>query len=147
MSTNSSSQPAWDVIDIPEVADEQGSLAYLEQENEVPFEICRVYYLYDFSGIKRGEHAHRELEQVLIAVHGGLTVHLDDGFDRTSVRLDDPSEGLYLPPMTWRELEDPEPQTVCLVLASDYFDEADYIRDYDTFFKWRQDTSSERGTN
>lgn len=126
-------------IDFPQIVDDRGSLTYVEESDHLSFDISRVYYLYDFSGEPRGNHAHRELEQVMIALNGGLDVTLDDGQSTVTVRLDDPSEGLYVPPGLWRELDEFETGTVCLVLASDPYDENDYIRDYDEFKRWRTD--------
>jgi hypothetical protein len=115
-----------------------GNLAVIESEADVPFAIRRVYYLYAVpEGAQRGGHAHRRLEQVLIAVAGELSVVLDDGTQRRSVRLDSPSRGLFLPTMIWRELIEFSAGAVCLVLASEPYDEADYIRDYDEFVSLR----------
>jgi len=127
------------LIDFPQVVDSRGSLTYVEESDHLPFDVSRVYYLYEFSGEQRGNHAHRELEQVMIALNGGLDVKLDDGEAAVTVRLDDPSEGLYVPPGLWRTLDGFETGTVCLVLASDPYDEDDYIRDYDEFKRWSAD--------
>lgn len=123
-------------IDLPDRSDERGGLVFIEGCRQIPFGIERVYYLYDTrDGIARGGHAHKELEQLLVAVSGRLDVVLDDGIARQRYSLCTPTRGLYVPPMTWRELECFAPGTVCLVLASRYYDESDYIRDYDAFLE------------
>jgi hypothetical protein len=110
----------------------------IEAQDNVPFEIKRVYYLYSVpDGATRGGHAHRRLRQVLVAVAGRLDVVLDDGHGRRTVRLDSPHRGLYVSTMVWRELIDFAAGTVCLVLASERYDEADYIRDYDQYLRLR----------
>lgn len=124
------------IIELPSETDSRGALTYIESRSTIPFNIKRVYYLYEFSGERRGEHAHKELEQVIVALGGGLDVTLDDGETRTVIRLDNPTKGLYIPPGLWRELENFESKMVCLVLASKYHDEKDYIRDYQEFLQW-----------
>lgn len=114
-----------------------GSLSFVEADRDVPFPIKRVYYLYEVPGNeRRGFHAHKALEQCLICVHGSCTILLDDGREKETVVLDDPSEGLYVGPSTWREMYDFSPGAVLLVLASEYYDESDYIRDYQTFLNY-----------
>lgn len=114
--------------------DEEGQLVALEQLKNVPFEIRRVYYIYDtIAGIRRGRHAHKNLEQILICVHGSCRVMLDNGHERTDLTLDDPCEGLYISNDIWREMYDFSPDAVLLVLASELYDESDYIRNYDDF--------------
>lgn len=121
-------------IDFPRIQDARGNLTFLESEGDVPFAIQRVYYLYDVpGGASRGGHAHYSLEQVLFAVNGSFEVSVDDGFSRRSYTLNRAYQGLYLPCMTWRELQNFSSGAVCLVLASQHFDREDYIRDYDTF--------------
>lgn len=113
---------------------ESGSLSFFEAPGDLPFEIKRVYYTYDVPvGAKRGMHAHRNLSQILICPHGAIEVTLDDGNSRESVMLDDPSKGLALGSMIWREMVWCEPGSVLVVAASLPYDEADYIRDYDEF--------------
>jgi dTDP-4-dehydrorhamnose 3,5-epimerase-like enzyme len=100
----------------------------------LPFEIARVYYLYDtLPGVTRGAHAHRQLEQLMIAVVGSVEVELDDGVRKQLFCLSRPDQGLYVSPMVWRNLANFEEGTVCLVLASQRYDEADYYRDYSAF--------------
>lgn len=122
------------VLEFPVVHDPQGKLAFIEQRRHVPFDIERVYHLYDVpGGATRGGHAHRACEEVLIAMAGSFEVVVDDGREKQRFRLNRSHLGLYLPKMIWRELVDFSSGAVCLVLASEYFEEADYIRDYDDF--------------
>ncbi len=112
----------------------QGNLTFIEGQDHVPFDIARVYYLYDVpGGAVRGGHAHRQLEQLIVVTSGSLEIILDDGAERRGMRLNRSYVGLYLPPMTWRELVDFSSGSVCLVLASAPYSEDDYIRDYDEF--------------
>jgi dTDP-4-dehydrorhamnose 3,5-epimerase-like enzyme len=125
-------------IEFPVIPHPTGDIAVIEGTAQVPFAIERVYYLYSVpEGARRGGHAHRRLRQVLIAVAGALDVVLDDARERRSVRLDAPNRGLYLPSMVWRELVNFADGTVCLVLASEPYDESDYIRDYDEYARLR----------
>lgn len=121
------------IIDIPRLQDSRGSLSFV-QPPLLPFEIRRVYYLYDVPAeAVRGGHGHRRLEQLMIAVSGSLSVELDDGTSRQEFRLDAPNRGLYIRPMIWRRLRQFSAGTVCLVLASERFDEGDYFHDYGEF--------------
>lgn len=127
-------------IDLPKITDERGNLTFIEQHEHVPFEIKRVYYLYDVpGGESRGGHAHRELEQVIIAANGSFDLVLDDSQNRERIHLNQSYYGIYMPPGTWRELENFSSGSVCLVLASKHYDEGDYIRDYDDFVEWKND--------
>ena len=120
----------------PPHGDDRGQLVALEALEDIPFEVKRVYYIYDtLPGVVRGKHAHRCLEQILICVHGSCKVALEDGKARQEVLLDDPTLGLYISNDTWREMYDFVPGTVLLVLASEYYDEKDYIRNYDAFIE------------
>jgi glyoxylate utilization-related uncharacterized protein len=122
------------IVELRRIANPKGNLTPIEGNHDVPFDIKRVYYLYDVpGGENRGGHAHRALEQVIIAVSGSFDVVLDDGTDRRSFFLNRSYYGLYVPPMLWRELENFSSGSVSLVLASATYDEADYIRDYDEF--------------
>ncbi|RBY79616.1 WxcM-like domain-containing protein [Geodermatophilus sp. TF02-6] len=122
------------IVDLPRVADCRGNLTFIEGSEHVPFDIERVYYLYDVpGGESRGGHAHRELEQLIIAAAGSFDVVVDDGTRRERFFLNRSYFGLYVPPMTWRELDDFSSGSVCLVLASRRYDEGDYYRDYDQF--------------
>ena len=117
--------------------DDRGMLVALEEGKEIPFDVKRVYYMYDtVEGIRRGFHAHKCLEQILICVHGSCKILLDNGKEKEIVSLDTPYEGLYVSNDLWRELYDFSPDAVLMVLASELYDEADYIRDYDEFLKY-----------
>lgn len=121
------------LIDIPSINEVRGNLAVLENDT-VPFAFKRVYYLYDVpSNAYRGGHAHKEQREFLIALSGSFEVVLDDGFETQRIMLNKPNKGLFIPTMMWRELDNFSSGSVCLVLASDTFDEADYIREYDKF--------------
>ena len=120
----------------PPHGDDRGQLVAIEAMQDLPFEIKRVYYIYDtLPGVRRGYHAHRCLQQILVCVHGSCKIHLDDGRETAEVLLDKPYEGLYISNDTWREMYDFSEGAVLLVLASEHYDEADYIRDYQQFLK------------
>lgn len=116
--------------------DERGQLVALEEHIDIPFEVKRVYFMYDTAkGVRRGFHAHKSLEQILVCIHGSCKVLLDNGREKKEVPLERPYEGLYVGPGFWREMYDFSPDAVLLVLASELYDEADYIRDYDRFLE------------
>lgn len=116
--------------------DERGQLIALEGNKDIPFEIKRVYYMYDTGqGVRRGFHAHQSLQQILICIHGSCKIHLDNGFEKKEVALEKPYEGLYIANDMWREMYDFSPDAVLMVLASDYYDENDYIRNYEDFIR------------
>lgn len=116
--------------------DTRGSLVALEQQRNVPFDIRRVYYLFGTrEDVHRGQHAHRRLNQLVVAVRGSVTVLLDDGSGPAEVRLGDPAEGLLMLPMVWRDLYDFSDDCVVMVLADQYYDPADYITDYAQFLR------------
>ena len=116
--------------------DDRGMLISLEEFKDIPFEIKRVYYMYDTKlGVRRGLHAHKSLEQILVCIHGSCKVRLDNGIEKKVVALERPYEGLYISNDIWREMFDFSPDAVLMVLASDYYREEDYIRDYDEFLK------------
>ncbi len=120
-------------------SDRKGNLTVVENGVTLPFDVKRVYYLYDVpGGENRGAHAHRELEQLIVAASGSFTVTLDDGKNRRSFFLNRPYQGLYVKPGLWRDLEDFSSGAVLMVLASTIYREEDYIRDYDAFLKYRQ---------
>lgn len=122
------------LVELPKITDARGNLTFLEADRHVPFEFRRIYYLYDVpAGESRGGHAHRQLEQLVIAASGSFDVVLDDGRERKTFTLDHPHQGLYVSHLIWRELEAFSPGAVCLVLASEYYDEDDYIRDFQEF--------------
>lgn len=117
--------------------DERGHLVSFEEKRDIPFEVKRVYYMFDTKpGFVRGKHAHKNLEQLLVCVHGSVKILLDDGKEREEVLLDNPYEGLYLAHNVWREMYDFSDGAVLMVFASEYYDEDDYIRDYDEFLKF-----------
>jgi hypothetical protein len=119
------------LIELPIVADARGNLTFIEGSRHVPFDIARVYYLYDVpGGAERGGHAHRELNQFIVAMSGSFDVVLDDGRNRVRHHLNRSYFGLYIPNMIWRELDNFSSGSVCLVLASEIFLESDYYRDY-----------------
>lgn len=124
--------------------DDRGMLIALEELKDFPFEIKRVYYMYDtVEGVRRGFHAHKKLEQILIAVHGRCVIHLDNGTETEEVVLDKPYEGLYISNDMWREMYDFSPDAVLMVLASEYYDESDYIRDYDEFLEYVKNSTKQ----
>lgn len=124
------------LIDLPRIADERGNLTFIESSRHIPFDIKRVYYLYDVpGGATRAGHAHKALRQVLIAMSGSFTVTVDNGYQRKKFGLNRSYHGLYIPPMVWRELDDFSSGSVCLAVVSDFFDEADYYRDYAEFLR------------
>jgi len=125
------------LIEVPKISDEggRGNLSFIEKET-LPFDIARVYYLYDVpSDAYRGGHAHKNLQQFLLPLSGSFDVILKDAKNSRIVTLNKPNKGLLIVPGIWRELENFSSGAVCLVLASDVFDEADYIRDFETFKK------------
>ena len=120
----------------PPHGDDRGQLVAIEAMKDLPFQVKRVYYIYDtLTNVRRGFHAHKNLQQILVCVHGSCKIHLDNGFDTAEVTLDKPFEGLYIANDMWREMYDFSEGAVLLVLASEYYDEADYIRNYDDFIK------------
>ena len=122
------------LISLPKIQDPRGNLTFIEGGAHVDFPIQRVYYLYDVpGGSERGGHAHKELQQLIIAMSGSFDVLLDDGVEKTKFHLNRSYFGLYVPPMVWRELDNFSSGSVCLVLASEYYDESDYYRDYREF--------------
>jgi len=123
------------IIELPKITDPRGNLTFIEGGGRhVPFDIKRVYYLYDVpGGAERGGHGHKALHQLIIAMSGSFDVVLDDGSEKRRFHLNRSYYGLYVCPMIWRELDNFSSGSVCMVLASNLYDEADYYRDYDQF--------------
>jgi dTDP-4-dehydrorhamnose 3,5-epimerase-like enzyme len=124
------------IIQLPKIPDERGNLTFVEAGRHIPFDIKRVYYLYDVpGGATRAAHGHRALHQLMIAMSGSFDVTLDDGCEKRKFHLNRSYSGLYITPMMWRDLDNFSSGAVCMVLASDFYDEADYFRNYDDFLK------------
>jgi len=124
------------IIELPKTADPRGNLTFIEGGRHIPFDIKRVYYLYDVpGGAERGGHGHKALHQLIIAMSGSFDVVLDDGREKRRFHLNRSYCGLYVCPMIWRELDNFSSGSVCMVLASNLYDEADYYRDYDQFLQ------------
>lgn len=133
-SSRDTATDTWHLIDLPRVPDQRGNLTFVESGRHVPFELKRVYYLYDVpGGAHRGGHAHKDLQQVIIAMSGSFDVVLDNGTETARFSLNRSYFGLYVPRLVWRELENFSSGSVCLVLASEFYDESDYYRDYEEF--------------
>jgi hypothetical protein len=124
------------IVEFPKIVDSRGNLTFIENLRHIPFEIKRVYYLYDVpGGSERGGHAHKELEQVIVAMSGSFDVILDDGVQTKRFHLNRSYYGLYVCPMIWRELDNFSSGSVCMVLASIFYDESDYYRNYQEFIE------------
>jgi dTDP-4-dehydrorhamnose 3,5-epimerase-like enzyme len=122
------------VIELPRINEPRGNLTFVESNRHIPFPIQRVYYLYDVpGGAERGGHAHKGLRQLIIAMSGSFDIHLDDGKDKKTIHMNRSYNGLYICPMIWREIDNFSSGAVCMVLASKYYDEQDYYRDYSAF--------------
>jgi len=122
------------LIELPKISDPRGNLTFVEGRNHVPFDIKRVYYLYDVpGGAERGGHAHKELHQLIIAMSGSFDIILDDGVEMKRIHLNRSYYGLYVCPMIWREINNFSSGSVCMVLASSLYEESDYYRNYTAF--------------
>jgi dTDP-4-dehydrorhamnose 3,5-epimerase-like enzyme len=124
------------VVALPKIRDPRGNLTFIEGNNHIPFDFKRVFYLYDVpTEESRGAHAHRNLHQFIVCLSGSFDVAIDDGEFQAKIHLNRPWKGLHIPPMIWAAEVNFDPGTVCLVLASDHYEESDYIRDYDEYLK------------
>lgn len=126
------------VLELPKIVDARGNLTFVEQQRHVPFDIQRIFFLYDVpTGANRGAHAHREHHQFLICLSGSFDVEVDDGTGQRLIHLNRPWKGLHVPPMIWAAEKNFDPGSVCLVLSSHLFAEDDYIRDYEDYLTTR----------
>jgi dTDP-4-dehydrorhamnose 3,5-epimerase-like enzyme len=124
------------IVELPKIVDPRGNLTFIEANRHIPFEIKRVFYLYDVpGGAERGGHAHSRLEQFMVAMSGSFDVILDDGSQRKRVHLNRSYYGIYIPPLIWREMDNFSSGSVCMVLASELYDQTDYLRDFDAFVR------------
>ena len=124
------------IVELPTISDPRGNLTFIENGRHIPFDIKRVYYLYDVpDGSERGGHAHKNLHQLIVAISGSFEIHINDGSNKKTFHLNKSYYGLYICPMIWREIDNFSSGAVCIALASDYYDEKDYFRDYDQFFE------------
>src|SRR5215470_13059399 len=129
------------IVDLPKINDPRGNLTFIEGGRHTPFEIRRVYYLYDVpGGAERGGHAHKDLHQLIIAMSGSFDVVLDDGAEKKRFHLNRSYSGLYVCPMIWRLIDNFSSGSVCMVLASNRYDEDDYYRDYEQYVNTRSNT-------
>ena len=130
------------IIQLPRIQDQRGNLTFIESDRHIPFDIKRVYYLYDVpGGSSRAAHGHKKLHQLMIAMSGSFDVTLDDGKEKKTFHLNRSYSGLYIPPMMWRDLDNFSSGAVCMVLASEYYDEQDYFREYSDFIQATKDWS------
>jgi len=128
------------LIELAKIQDQRGNLTFIENSRHIPFDIKRVYYLYDVpGGAARAAHGHKALHQFMIAMSGSFDVSLDDGSEKKKYHLNRSYFGIYIPPMIWRDLDNFSSGAVCMVLASDYFEESDYFRSYDDFVRAVED--------
>ena len=127
---------SYKLVNFKTLGDDRGSLIAIEEGYNAPFDIKRVYYIFDTQeGVERGFHAHINLEQLCVVVKGNCTFVLDDGKKREEIKLDNPNQGLYMKNLIWREMKNFSPDCVLVVLASEHYNESDYIRDYDKFLE------------
>lgn len=122
------------IIELPKISDPRGNLTFVESQRHISFDIKRVYYTYDVpGGTDRGGHAHKELEQLIIAMSGSFDIMLDDGYEKKTFHLNRSYFGLYVCPMIWRDINNFSSGSVCMVLASNFYSESDYYREYEDF--------------
>jgi len=125
-----------ETIELPKISDPRGNLTFIEGKQHIPFEIKRVFYLYDVpTAADRGAHAHRKLHQFIVCLSGSFDVSLDDGIQKKIIHLNRPWQGLHIPPMIWASEINFDTGSICMVLASDKYDESDYYRNYDEYIK------------
>ena len=125
------------LLELPRIYDRGGNITPLHGGGELPFDIKRVYYLYDVQGGEsRGGHAHKNLQQLIVAATGSFDLVLFDGKEKKTIQMNRPYQGVFIKPGIWRTLENFSSGSICLVLASDFYDETDYIRDYDDYLKY-----------
>ena len=124
------------LVDIPKILDERGNLSFIEELNHIPFQIKRTYWIYDVPGGEvRGGHAYKTLHEFIVALSGSFDVVLDDGKTKKTYSLNRSYYGLYVPNMVWRSIENFSTNSLCMILASEKYDENDYVRDYEEFIK------------
>ena len=124
------------IVNFPKITDHRGNLTFIENDNHIPFDIKRVFYVYDIpTGETRGAHANYDLQELIICLSGSFDIFLDDGFNKKTFRMTRPWEGLFIPPLIWSSSGNYAPGTVYLVLANTKYDKSSYIRDYDTYQK------------
>ena len=134
---------SYKLINFQTLGDERGALIAIEEGYNTPFDIKRVYYIFDTKkGVERGFHAHIKLKQIAIAVKGSCTFILDNGIKREEINLNNPNQGLFIEGLIWREMKNFSSDCVLIVIASEHYDEKDYIRDYDYFLKVAHDSST-----
>jgi len=133
------------LMSLKKISDPRGNLTVIESNKDIPFEIKRVFYIYDVpGGESRGAHAHKTLEQIMIAISGSFNVNLDDGKQKKTFYLNRAYYGLYIPRMIWGDIDNFSSGSVCLVLASDYYNESDYVRNYDEFVEMVGDANGSK---
>lgn len=129
-----------ELINLPRILDERGNLTFVEGGNHIPFDIKRVYWIYDVpAGENRGEHAHKELFQLIVPLSGSFSIMLDDGKSRTDILMNHPFQGIIIPPKIWHHLHDFSSGAVALSLTSDIYKESDYLRNYNDFLQFIND--------
>lgn len=133
--------PGCFLVDLPTVVDFRGNLTFVQNDDSIPFQIRRIYYVYDIpTGAERGGHAHKDLRELIVPLMGSFDCVVDDGNARATYHLDQPSAGLFVPQMIWRDLTDFSSNAICLVLASELFEEQDYYREYSDFLRAVQES-------
>ena len=124
------------LIELPKIIDPRGNLTFIEENRHIPFEIKRVFYIYDIpTEVNRGAHAHRTLKEFIVCLSGSFNVNLDDGYQKKIIQMNKPWQGLYVPNKIWISESNFVHGSICMVLASDFYKETDYYRDYDLFLK------------